>query len=406
MLDDAALETLLTDGESDRVEFKASHRDRNKIAEAICAFANDMPDHGRAGVVFIGVNDDGTCACLDLTNEVLSGLAALRDEGNILPLPSMTVQKRVLKGCEVVVIEVQPADDPPVRFRGHTMIRVGPRRAIATPSEERRLIERRQRIIQPFDAEQVYGSSLADLDVLRFQREYLPQAVAPEILKDDERSVEQHLSALRMTTPENIPTGVGLLALGCKPRWFFPGAYVQFVRFHGPHYHSPIVNERMIEGPLPDVVRQLDEVIHNNLTTQVTDGENLHLWRPDYPVMALRELVINAVLHRSYEKGNAPARFYWFSDFIEIINPGGPFEPVTQVNFGTPGVTAYRNPHVADVLKVLGYVHRFGVGIPLVRKSLAENGNPPPEFQVDDQHVRVILRPRGEVSLSEPQQIG
>ena len=61
MMDDAELQQLLRDLESDRVERKASISEKDKICQAICAFANDLPDHRKPGVVFVGVNDDGSC---------------------------------------------------------------------------------------------------------------------------------------------------------------------------------------------------------------------------------------------------------------------------------------------------------------------------------------------------------
>lgn len=115
----------------------------------------------------------------------------------------------------------------------------------------------------------------------------------------------------------------------------------------------------------------------------------------DYPLAALQQLVRNAVMHRSYEATNAPIRFTWFSDRIELINPGGPYGIVTRENFGSPGVTDYRNPHLAEAMKVLGYVQRFGVGIATARRLLAANGNPPPEFEPRDTHVLVTIRRKG-----------
>src|ERR1035437_7471837 len=99
-MDDAELERLLTDLESDRVERKQSLSDPDRIREAICAFANDMPNHQMPGAVFIGAKDDGTCAGLRTTDKLLLTLADMRSDGNILPLPSITVQKRTLLGCE------------------------------------------------------------------------------------------------------------------------------------------------------------------------------------------------------------------------------------------------------------------------------------------------------------------
>ena len=113
---------------------------------------------------------------------------------------------------------------------------------------------------------------------------------------------------------------------------------------------------------------------------------------PDYPIVALRQLAQNAIMHRSYEATNAPTRIYWFSDRIEIHSPGGLYGQVTAENFGRPGVTDYRNPQVAEAMKSLGYVQRFGVGIQLARTELQKNGNPDPEFVFEPTAVLAIVR--------------
>jgi ATP-dependent DNA helicase RecG len=100
------------------------------------------------------------------------------------------------------------------------------------------------------------------------------------------------------------------------------------------------------------------------------------------------------VLHRSYEGTNAPVRVYWFADRIEIHSPGGPFGQVNPENFGRPGVTDYRNPHLAEALKILGFVQKFGAGIPIARQSLEKNANPPVEFVVEPNHVLAVVRRR------------
>ena len=97
-------------------------------------------------------------------------------------------------------------------------------------------------------------------------------------------------------------------------------------------------------------------------------------------------------MHRTYESTNAPVRITWFNDRIEIQNPGGPFGQVTKENFGRPGVVDYRNPHLAEAMKVLGYVQRFGVGIQLAQESLRKNGNPPARFTVEDTFVHVEMK--------------
>jgi ATP-dependent DNA helicase RecG len=96
-------------------------------------------------------------------------------------------------------------------------------------------------------------------------------------------------------------------------------------------------------------------------------------------------------MHRTYENTNAPVHVYWFDDRIEISNPGGPFGIVTQQNFGRPGITDYRNPNLADAMRVMGFVQRFGIGIQTARAELARNGNPNLEFHIEPMTVLAIV---------------
>ena len=131
---------LVAAPESERLERKRAFSNAESIREAICAFANDMPRSFESGFVLIGVEDDGQLARLPITDELLLRLSALRDEGNILPLPRMEVYRvEIEPGAEIAIVEVHPTDATPVRLRGRTYIRVGPRNVIASFEEERSL---------------------------------------------------------------------------------------------------------------------------------------------------------------------------------------------------------------------------------------------------------------------------
>src|SRR5262249_6756316 len=142
--------------------------------------------------------DDRSCANLKVDDELLRSLASFRDDGKILPFPTMSVRRMQLDGCDVAVVIVEPSDNPPVRLDNRTWIRVGPRRARATPDEERRLIEKRRWGNLPFDAHGVVGASLDDIDLRRFELEYLPSAISPEALMENHRSVDLQLRGLRL----------------------------------------------------------------------------------------------------------------------------------------------------------------------------------------------------------------
>ena len=394
---DKELETLLRALESDRVELKESLSDTSKIRQAICAFANDMPNHRAAGVIFVGVRDDGSCTSLSVTDELLRTLADIRDDGQILPLPRVTVEKRILSGCEMAVVLVQPSDYPPVRFNGRIWIRVGTRRATASAEEEQRLNEKRLARDLPYDLQPLSSASVEDLDAVIFERVYLPSAIAPDVIEANDRTLGQQLASLRFiqSLEPGIPTVVGMLATGKEPVSFVPGAYVQFLRIEGEALSDPIADQKDLSGPLPELLRRLDDVIQANIRipTDIRSGSTEKRY-PDYPLDAFQQFLRNAIMHRDYATSNAPVRVTWFRDRVEIQNPGGPFGQVSVDNFGRPGITDYRNPNVAEVMRNLGFVQRFGVGIQIARKALQDNGNPAPEFHVEVNHIQVTLRKR------------
>ncbi len=397
---DDSLERMLTDLESDSVERKESFKgdSPSSAREAVCAFANDLPDHRRPGVIFIGARNDGSPSGLPITDELLRQLSDIKTDGNIVPPPTLIVAKRLLHGREMAVVTVWPADSPPVRYKGRVFTRIGPRRGIASPQDERILNEKRRYGDRPFDLRAVPSATLYDLDRRRFEDEYLPAAFASEVLAANDRSYEQRLAATKMVvaSDEPTPTVLGVLVLSPRTRDFIPGAYVQFLRIAGRELADPVSDEQLIDGPVAEVLRRTDEKLgaHNRTAVDLTSGERERR-TPLYPMPALQQIARNAVMHRSYEATNAPVRVTWYDDRIEIANPGGPYGAVTVENFGQPGVSDYRNPSLAEALRVLGFVQRFGVGIATARRELAANGNPPPEFEVNPSHVLVTLRPAG-----------
>lgn len=395
-MDDAELEKLLKDLESDRVERKASPSDGDKIRQAICAFANDLPNHQKPGVLFIGVHDDSSCANLAITDKLLLILSGMRSDGKILPLPMITVEKRTIAGCELAVMIVEPSYAPPVRYNGRVWIRVGPSRGTATADEERRLSEKRRSRDLPFDIQALPSASLDDFNLNLFQQEYLPASLPPDILEQNQRTIEQQLASVRFINRLNYPiqpTNLGILVIGKEPRDFIPGAYIQFLRIEGTELTDPIKDQKEITGSISQILRQLDETLQINISVASDlTTQPLEIKQPDYPLVALQQLTRNAVLHRTYESTNAYVKITWFSDRIEIQNPGGPFGQVTRQNFGQPGISDYRNPNLAEVLKNLGYVQRFGVGISIAQKELQKNGNPPPEFTVEESCILAVIR--------------
>jgi len=177
---------LLADLESDRVERTISTTNTDKFCEAICAFANDMPNHRSPGYLLIGADDRGRLSGLTVTDELLKNLSSIRSDGNVLPQPYMNVGKISFAEGEVAVVEVYPSDLPPVRYKGRVHIRVGPRKGFANEQEERVLSERRVALARSFDARPCYEATLEEIALGQFDA-YRREVVAQETIAANNR---------------------------------------------------------------------------------------------------------------------------------------------------------------------------------------------------------------------------
>lgn len=385
------LAEVLGTRETTALEFKQSVSDRDSIAEVICAFSNDLACTG-GGDVLIGVADDGRpVAGVDTSDRALVTLTELRDDGRILDRPSITVQMGTYSGQPVIRIHVEPSSTPPVRFKGVIWVRPGPTTRRANRDDERVLNERRRSMDSPFDSRSLPGSSVDDLDLEVVRSVYLPAVVDPQIIEENERTLLQQLASIRFSDTSGTATAVGLLTAGYDPGNYIPGAYIQFVRYQGVDLDAAVADDQEMRAHLIDNSIRLESVLLGNLRTKLVQVSQLREGHaPDYPIEALREVCMNAIMHRNYETSYAPVRIAWFDDRVEVSNPGGPFGQVRDDNFDR--VNDYRNPSLAAAMKSLGYVNRFGRGIGRIRTVLQHNGNPPAEFTIDDSSWTVTLR--------------
>ena len=389
------LTELIESGEGFRVEFKESAANTDKIRQAICAFANDRPGTGEPGIVVVGIKDDRTPADRPVTDELPVYLSSFKSDGTILPPPDLLVEKRRFRNHEIAVVTVWPSESPPVRYKGTVHVRSGPRNDIATAQDERILNERRQHQDAPFDIRPVPGTGIEDVDRLQFEHAYLPGAVHPEVIDNNERSYEERLASTKMiASPEDQrATVLGLLVLGVSPRDCIPCSYVQFLRIDGREMSDPIIDDQELSGTVTDIIRDLEDKLdaHNRRSVDFASTPR-EIRVCTYPAAALEQLFRNAVMHRTYEHTNAPVRFTWYDDRIEIINPGEPYGSASGEDFGKDGITDYRNPNLAEAMRNLGFVQKFGAGIPLARRLLREAGHPEIEFEQGRNHLRCTIR--------------
>lgn len=379
------IRSLLSDIENERVERTLSTDNTRKMSEAICAFANDIRNTCKPGYFIIGADDDGNLDGQTFSDEDLRSYAGLRNSGTILPPPALMVYKEKFDDGEVAVIEVQPSADTPVRYKGVIWIRIGARKAEANNEEERILTEKGQANSTSFDGWPCREATIDDIDLELFKKEYLPKAVSPQTLAKDHRTVIQQLASLRLyDMRHNCPTYAGILLLGNDPKYFLPGAYIQYVRFAGKDRASKVLKENRFSGNLISMLKELEYFIKYSIENRRPEFVSVLREEPriNYPWEAIRELAMNAVMHRAYNGNNSPIKFYAYADRIEIDNPGNLYGKANPENF--PEETDYRNPNIAEIMLNLGYVNRFGSGVNTVEALLKENGSHPARFILSD----------------------
>lgn len=381
-MDEKKLRALMADLEADNIERTTSFRE-DKLGPAVCALSNDFANHRQAGYILLGIKDDGAVAGLSIGDKELQGIGGVKTNGNVLPQPSIVVSPVFhIDGGDVVAIEVKPSLYPPVRYRGVCYIRTGPRRDIASVGEEKLLIERRASYAKTFDLVPALGATEEDVSETYFTLSYLPLAIDGDTLQRNGRDTKQKMAALRFwDLKSDCPTNAGILMFGLNPLFFLPGAYIQYIRFEGEEMTDAVGFEKRFSGALISELKNIDDFVKDNIIKEkvVRQGSFQEAWVKNYPYWALRELVMNAIMHRSYES-NSPIYIYEFTDRIEIINPGGLYGDVTPSNF--PYASDYRNVVIAEALKSLGYVNKFNYGVQNARAELERNGNGEPVFDL------------------------
>ena len=393
---------LMSNLESENIERTRAFDKADKMGQAICAFANDIGDRKQPGYLLLGVEDNGTFSGKRITDEQLTALAGFKSEGNLLPPPSMTIYHESFDDGDVAVIEVFPSSYPPIRYKGQVWVRIGPRKALANNDDIHILEEKRLHSATRFEIMPCVDSSLSDLNLDLFRNIYLPRAIQAEVIDEDSRPIEEQLAALRFYDRQHkLPTNLGMLLFGKHPEMFIPSAYIQYVKFGGGNNGSDILAEHAYKGPLLQSIDEINSFVKVGIAAprpvkvSALQEETVSM----YPDWAVRESLLNAIIHRDYQIGNAPVKFYDYNNIrIEISNPGGLFGQANPDNF--PYVNDYRNPLLAEAMKVMGYVNKYNRGIAKVKTEMENNGNPAPLFDVNKlTEFRVTLLPSSKLQL-------
>jgi len=387
---------IVSNGENSGVEFKRDEVTNHDLAKELVAFSNLS-----GGMVLLGVEDERSISGItrpDLEQFVMN---TCRDKIRPAIIPFFEVVREVEPGKGVAIVSVPRGFDVHSLWhnnRNTYYIRVGTQSREPSPEELGRLFQQRGSIRA--EMRPVSGATLDDLDRRRL-RDYfrIRQQTAPPA--KDEAAWRTLLVNTEIMSEEGVTVG-GMLLFGKTPNRFLPQAGIDAVAFPGTEKDYAARERAALRGPMTPLRNANGAVVENGLVEQALDfarrntpvtavlenGRNVE--RPTYPPEALREGIVNALIHRDYLLSSTDIELAIYSDRLEIISPGRLPNGITPERMRA-GTRAARNELLKEVMRDYRYLEHMGMGIP--RKIIAgmqKHNHTTPEL-IEDQE-RFILR--------------
>lgn len=390
------------------VELKAAEFDFPKrIYDTLSAFSNQ--DEG--GLIIFGIsekNDYQVVGVYDLENAQKKAMEACEQmEPNVRALFTSTD----IDGKTVLAAEIPPVEywQRPVFYKGAgrlkgSFVRVGDGDKPMSEYEVYSYEAFRRRIRE--DMRPVTESQLRFFDHKRLEM-YL-EAVKNE-RPNLSRLAENDILELMGVTAQGIPTLAGVLAFSMYPQAHFPQLCITAISLPGNRMGETddegarFLDNQRITGAIPDMLEAAVDFVRKNMRTKIIiDKNGKRIDKDEYPLIAVREAVLNALLHRDYSMltENTPISLEMYRDRMEVISKGGLYGggSVEQLGKGRPET---RNAALINILELMKVTENRYSGIPTIRKAFQEAGLPAPEFEVTRGIFKVIFRNGTEISHSE-----
>ena len=376
----AEIQNLIREKES--VELKSSLSLINEIIETVSAFSNTM-----GGKIVIGIDDAGRIKGVEIGKGTIENLTN-RVSQNTDPKIHPRISVKEVEGKKIIVIEVKESLDRLVLAFGRPFKRVGKSTMRIGKDEYERLILEKHKERFQFDKQICEEANLEDIDG-RNVKAYLKLREKNRNISSKIKIPLDHLLINIKAATDKKPTNAGILFFGKNPLKFISHAQLRLVRIKGVKIYGNILDRLDSNGTLWEMVDQAEEFIRKNIRLLGfrTEKSFRREDKFDYPIRALREAIINGLIHRDYFN-LADVRVFIFDDRIEVVSPG-PFPE---------GVTPKKPKHkpvnkiLSDLMYDIGYIEKYGSGIYLENELCLKNGNPKPVYELDPIQTKVIFK--------------
>ena len=239
-----------------------------------------------------------------------------------------------------------------------------------------------------YDATPIPHTSLNDLNMATLDQYFASYGF--EFSKEDDIARKQLLINTDILNPSGDPTVGGLLMFGINPTRYLPQAAIMFAHFNGVEIAADLIDRQEIIGTLPQQVDTAVAVLKNNIKRPSTiTGTKRVDTTYVIPDKVLREMVVNACVHRNYSIAGSRTRIFMYSDRIECISPGRLPNTVTIAKLRS-GVSYASNPILLKFMDNLRYIDRLGRGFPMIFREMEKMGKTVEVYELGEE-LRVVL---------------
>lgn len=377
------------------------------LRETLSAFANTS-----GGTVLFGLDDDIRPVDIDVV-AIRDALARMASDDMEPPVRGPIEIEVIDGGDKIVRFDVEEAslEDKPcyVQAKGKyngSYTRSGDGDHRLSEYEVDRLVENRTQPLH--DRDRIPTATLEDLDpeLLGAHTDRLRESNPRTFASLDHHEMLRNLGILARDGGTLVPTLGGLLTFGRYPQEFFPQLFVSVVVYPGTQVGElgpsgeRFLDNRSINGPLPVIAAEAINALTRNMTRAAVMQGPHRADRLEYPIEVVRELIVNAIMHRDYSPKSRGSQIQveLFADRLVVRSPGGFYGPIDPQDFGAPDVSSSRNALIAKLLSEtalpgsnLLVAENRGSGIPTIMRVLNTAGMLPPTFRADLRKVEVTV---------------
>ncbi|MCS7055963.1 MAG: putative DNA binding domain-containing protein [Thermoflexales bacterium] len=356
-------------GENLHTEFKAAEVHPDEIAAGLVAFANTD-----GGQLIFGVSDDGRIIGVDDPDRLAQQVDQIAYNNCEPPITVVQETVRDQEGRTVLVVNVPKGDQRPYQTKrqGHFFIRTSSGRRRASRQELLRLFQAAESLY--YDEVAVRRAGLGDLDLSHFGR-FFEQAYAGQPMPDEANLpiVLRNLGLLADDNGRLVPTVAGLLCFGREPQRYLPAAQVIAARIPGTELAGEPSDVKPIGGSLFTTLEETMRFLNIHLPI----AHRIRGLQPEpdpvLPIESLRELLVNALVHRDYTL-TAPTRVLLFDNRLEIRSPGRLPNAVTEAALLQGAAHVLRNPKLYLIFYSAGLVTHLGSGVRRAKAAIERTG--------------------------------